>query len=171
MKNLPTRQKSLYLVAKLYELAAEFTELELRAILSEQSTRSKPIAISQAIMALVQLHNEFLSSEAKVDAASQNAENAKDAKGEDRAPSRQTSSLPALLDDREMFPTVAEIAKALKIEARPEESRDRYVARVTKLVEGMSIRDRLAFFDGLANALNKSPDNFISRWSKLIKEL
>lgn len=172
MKNMTTRQRSLYLSAKLYELAAEFTDSELSEILSEQSTRSKPIAISQAIRALMQLHDEVMPPESKADSTDREVARAVNAEeAADRTPSRQTSSLPTLLDDREAFPTVADIAKALRIDARPKEPRDRYVTRVTKLVENMSSRERSMFFNELAITLNKRPDNFISRWSKLIKEL
>lgn len=160
---MTSRQKSLYLIAKLYELAAEFTDAELREIAKNQSQQAQSIDIQNAIEALIQLH-----------AAAENGETpsfGREASSRDTMPTAEASSLAELLDDRTAFPTVGDIAAILAIDARPKEARGRYIARVSRIVGSMASRDRAMFLKRVAEKVNKRPDSFISNWSKLIKEM
>ena len=157
------RQKGLYLVAKLYELAAEFTDAELQQISADQVRQSKTSAIQHAIAALIQLHQEPEDGDAKLMASPESSKN-------EIARTAEASSLTELLNDRSSFPTVADIASALAVSARPKESRDRYVGRVSRMVEAMDSRSRATFLKKIAERMNTQP-SFISDWSKLIKEM
>jgi len=169
VRNQTSRQMSLYLSAKLYELAAGFTDTELQAILSDDSSHLKTPAIRDAIRALMRLHQETEAPPSVTAGSPQQGVIPGDATV--RTPSRQASSLSLLLQDRAIFPTVTDIASVVRMEARQKESRERYIARVTRQVELMSARERADFFDGLTSRLKRQPENFISKWSKVIKEL
>jgi len=167
---MTSRQKSLYLAAKLYELAAEFTDEELKVMLQEQTRMAASVAVQAAIRALIELHREPTPSVEEIT----NGVSAQDAKHDTHAlqTSSEASSIAAMFDDRSAFPTVAAISEAVQIECRPKESRERYMARVVRHIESMSASERKVFFDGLATRLNNNQaDNFISRWSRLIKEM
>ena len=56
MRNSTPRQKHLYLVAKLYELAAEFSDEELRAIKLNLTRAGEDPGILRAVDALIRLH-------------------------------------------------------------------------------------------------------------------
>jgi hypothetical protein len=162
MNNVTARQRYLYLSAKLYALAAEFTDTELAAMLHAQSRDSQTAgATIQVIRALIKLHR---SSESYSRSETQASE-----QDEPGPPSRQASSLLALFDDKSAFPSVANIASVVDIPARSKEARDRYVARVTRQVDAMSKKEQAEFFDGLAARLQKQPESFISKWSKVIQ--
>lgn len=166
------RQKSLYLAAKLYELAAEFTDSELQAMLREQPRQVVPSAVYSAIRALIQLHKETENSEQAFESSSMPVEISPEiSESTTRTRSLQTASLSDLFEDRTAFPAVADIADVLQIEARPKEARDRYIARATRIVEAMDSRAKSAFFNELSARLNTRPNSFISKWSKLIKEM
>lgn len=167
---MTSRQKSLYLAAKLYELAAEFTDDELKVMLQEQTRMAASAAVQAAIRALIELHREPTPSVEEI-TSSGSAEHAKSDAHTQEA-SSEASSIAAMFDDRSAFPTVAAISGAVQIEGRPKESRERYMARVIRHIESMSASERRAFYDGLASRLNSNQaDNFISRWSRLIKEM
>ena len=157
---MTSRQKSLYLVAKLYELAAEFTDDELRAIADEHSRQPQSSAIKNAVDALTQLHAVAASDHEATVSSSERYE-----------PSAEASSLAELLSDRTVFATVGDIASTLAIEARPKEARERYISRVSRIVGSMESRDRTIFLKRIADKMSSRPGSFISNWSKLIKEM
>jgi hypothetical protein len=165
-------QRSLYLVSRLYELAAEFNDIELQEILHEKSFRSKMPAVKQAIQALRDMHDIAYASQIgaqPVEATTTILDFSDELHSQ--LQSKQASSLEALFEDRTVFPSVNDIAAAMQIERKPKESRDRYLARCTKFVQAMTSHDRALFFEKLTKRLDKQPENFISKWSKLIKEL
>jgi Arc/MetJ-type ribon-helix-helix transcriptional regulator len=169
VRNFTSRQKSLYLAAKLYELAAEFTDDELQTMLQEHFRQSASSAIQAAIQALMQLHKE--SETVEQPSANASPPGAQVADAANRARSPQTAYLADLFDDRTAFPTVADIADALRIEAKPKEARERYIARASRMVDAMDVQAKATFFAELRSRLNTRPNNFISKWSKLIKEM
>lgn len=165
------RQKSLYLAAKLYELAAEYTDSELQAMLREQSRQVVPSAVFAAIRALIQLHKENQAGEHASVESSSIERSSETPESPTRTRSLQTASLSDLFEDRVAFPAVADIAEVLQIEARPKEARDRYISRASRIVETMDSRAKAVFFNELSARLNTRPNSFISKWSKLIKEM
>jgi hypothetical protein len=166
MKNMTPRQRYLYLSAKLYELAAEFTDSDLIAMLRERSTEGNAAnATNSVIRALMDLHRSPSErSNRHIDYEMGDQGN------QSQPPSQQASSLLALLEDRSAFPSVAGIAAVVGLPARPKEARNRYIARVIRQVEAMTKQDRANVFEGLAIHLNRQPESFISKWSKVIKD-
>lgn len=167
MKTMTPRQRTLHLIAKLYELAAEFTGGELQDICNEQSRQPKSAAIQAAIKALIQLHEEMEGGARPGALREVNAASA----ARETLPVSEASSLAELLNDRRSFATVAEIADAIQIEARPKESRERYISRVSRLLGTMDSRDREIFLNKIGARLNTRPESFFSNWSKLIREM
>ncbi|MDL9997239.1 hypothetical protein QTI24_01410 [Variovorax sp. J22P240] len=163
---MTSRQKGLYLVARLYELAAEFSDQELQEISNDQSRQPASPAIKHAIDALIQLHREVESIEPP-----EAVKNSKSSSGKVISPTAEASSLADLLGDRNSFPTVADIANALEIPARSKESRERYIARVSRLVGAMDSRGRKLLLRRVADGMDSKPGSFISSWSRLIKEM
>lgn len=172
MKNVTTRQRSLFLAAKLYELAAEFTDAELQQMLRESPSDGSGLAVQSAIKVLMDLHRlaETQSGQSATYSSARVPPGAQEV-SIGNAPSRQASSLTALFSDKTAFPTVADIADVMRSPVRPKESRERYVARMVKHVESLSSRDRADFFESIAMRLNKAPESFISKWSKVIGDL
>lgn len=167
MRNQTPRQMRLFLSAKLYELAAEFTDSELNSILQDYSSQLTTPGIREAIRALMLLHRES----ADTTGSKEGIETLQRVHAQADTPVQQASSLSMLLHDRAVFPNISEIADAVDFPARPKEARDRYIARVTKHVESLTPLERTAFIDTLRSRLKRQPENFISKWSRLIKEL
>jgi hypothetical protein len=163
MNRMTARQRYLYLSGKLYELAAEFTDSELVAMLREQSRDADATnATAHGIRALMELHRSPATARIEDDVG----ENG----NQGQPPSQQASSLLALFEDRAAFPTVARMAAVVGIPARTKEARDRYVARVVRQVDAMSKQERSSFFGTLAKHFNRQPESFISKWARVIKD-
>lgn len=166
MNRMTARQRYLYLSAKLYELAAEFTDSELVAMLREQSKdRSATDATIQAVRALLELHRS---------PSGENIPRIERDLIEQGSPSlptsQQGSSLLALFEDGVEFPTVARIAALVGVPARTKEARNRYLARMVRRVDAMTKQERARFFGDMATRLNRQPESFIAKWSKVIKD-
>src|SRR3989344_5397463 len=71
--------------------------------------------------------------------------------------------------DQTKFPTVSSIAEVTRFVRKPKEARDRYMVRLQKYVESLSNEERRKFFKGISQRINKSQDNFVSKWSDLIQ--
>lgn len=165
MNKSTVRQRRLYLSAKLYELAAEFTDTELAAMLSQQileGGRHKPS--SQVIRALLQLHHN------EVDQNPSHPTNLDVRSDRKRQASSQASSLVALFNDTSAFPSVASIAEITGFSSRIKESRERYTTRLINHVDALAKQDRLEFLEAINKRLQRQPDSFISKWSKVIKD-
>jgi hypothetical protein len=171
-KSQTSRQKSLYVVAKLYELAAEFTDSEFASMLAEQQHQATSPALIGALKSLRRLHNypgrEDQVEEGALEALQRPLLEPSESVGTAYTP--ESASLSAMFQDRVAFPTVAEIADVLRIPVRPKEARDRYLARVMKQIDSMPSDSRGEFFRELSSRLNTRPNSFISKWSKLIRE-
>lgn len=179
MNNLSSRQKYLYLVAKLYELAAEFTDAELKTM-REGLSSTEGRGIRTAISALMQLH--ALTSDRRSMAASD--VEAYEVKRDEPQPSQSPNasvrnralfirSLPEILGDKKIFPSISHIAAVVPggITPRPKEGRERYIGRIIDLATMFSDKETEIFQRRLAEKLDTSPNTFIGQWKKLIKEM
>lgn len=166
MSNVNPRQRALLLIARLYELAADYSDEELLAILRDQSRKNNNSAVVKAIQALVGIHKE-------TEESAQFSLHGRYQEMSDRLglQSAEFSSLAKLLDDRSSFPTVGDIANATGIAARPKEARERYISRLVRKIEGMSASERMSVFERVAKGTKAKSGSFIASWSKLIKEM
>lgn len=201
--NYPTpRQRGLLLIAKLYELAADFSDEELDAIYKDQVKRSQNSGVLAAIKSLsdinaenhqpastvnrVRVNLDYGSSGLKSTKLSSldngDSENIRPIPTHNRgrvnlehgfggSKTAELSSLAELLADRRSFPSVADISRLVGIEARAKESRDRYILRVLKKIQGLPAGDRAELFNKIAREMKSKSGSFISNWSKLIKEM
>jgi hypothetical protein len=170
------RQRYLYLVARLYDLAAEFTDSELD--LMRKALRADDAKIgARAIDLLKGLHGAASgrspesaprTDSHEIDGPSLLPEVASSRKGvwNDRA-------LASLLQDKTLFPSVRDISSFLPdpVSAKPKEARDRYVQRVMKYVMTLSEADKREFRDRLTTFISRKPTGFVSQWKNLIKAL
>lgn len=164
--NQPTpRQRGLYLIAKLYELASGFSDEELALIYEDQAKLSNNSAMLKVIKALANLHSEVESSTppgSKILIVRKKSNSSAAVVG---------SAMLKMLDDRRAFPSIANIVEVTGVEAKPKEPRHRYIARVAKLVEGMPVSGRIELFAKVEKIINNASGSFISNWSKLIREM
>jgi hypothetical protein len=184
MNDSSLRQKYLSLVARLYELAAEFTDSELKAI-HENLVARDDRGIAKAIDALMMLHGVV--------------ETAKNVPSAERAGPRLPSlppmssstrlvssppktsrkdslsgeSLEKLLNDRDIFPRTQDVVKVVpgNLQLQSKEGRGRYIKRVIRHVASLDESSRNKFRKVLSDELAKRPHNFVSQWKNLIKEL
>lgn len=181
MKIATSRRRLLLLASKFYELAAEFSDDELEALLHESSKHADTQILSSGIKVLMRLHKSSSSFE-KFDALTpldmplppalskdwrENQTNSPF----DRNFSRQPAALFALFGDRDAFPFVTDIAKVTGIPPRSKEARERYLMRLVKWAEGLTSVEREKFFNKITKELKIGREDFISNWSQLIKGL
>lgn len=174
MNHTNLRQRRLSLVAKLYELAAEFSDSELELIFREEKSKKNPsLALCSAITALIRLH-EIPDPELKSNANETTTKfKFTPYKGEDfhQAQESGINSLVVFLNDLSIFPSIQSLTEVLPLPSQPKEARSRYIARAIRAIEAMPNDQRSKFLAGIYAKLKKAPDNFITKWSKLIKEL
>jgi hypothetical protein len=176
MNNSSLRQKYLSLVARLYELAAEFTDSELKAI-HETLVDKDERGIAKAVDALMLLHGVVAtarnvpvseSAGARVFSSSSSS-----SQKFSRSDSLSSEFLEKLLSDRDLFPNTQDVVKLVPGDLRLQhkESRGRYIKRVIRHVASLDESSRNRFRKILADELAKRPPNFVSQWKTLIKEL
>jgi len=164
MKSQSPRQLGLYFAACLYQLASEFDSEELAIILKEHRSHGHSKAIIAAIRAIQDLH----ASEGGLQVPQLDPTSA--IEGEDlNQYSGLTESPIGIFRDQTKFPTVSSIAEVTRFVRKPKEARDRYMVRLQKYVESLSNEERRKFFKGISQRINKSQDNFVSKWSDLIQ--
>ncbi|MBU9415982.1 hypothetical protein KTE23_05250 [Burkholderia multivorans] len=173
MNKSTLRQKYLYLAARLYELAAEFSDSELRAI-RESFINDNEIGVAKAIDALMSLHGvATAATRAPMKVLSPSRK--KTQLGNPEAPEELWSgkALEDLFGNKTLFPKVQDIARIVPgdFAPQPKESRDRYIRRAIKYVAEMDESRKARFRDSLASELERKPHNFLSQWKTLIKEL
>lgn len=173
MNNSSLRQKYLSLVARLYELAAEFTDSELKAI-HETLVAKDERGVAKAVDALMLLHgvSETVKNVPVSESAGSRAHSASSAKIS-RKDSLSSESLEKLLNDRDIFPRTQDVANVVpgNLQLQHKEGRDRYIKRVIRYVASLDDSSRNQFRKVLSDELAKRPHNFVSQWKNLIKEL
>jgi hypothetical protein len=173
MSSATARQRYLYLVARLYDLAAEFSDIELEKM-EAAYRQGDSTAVLEAIALLKRFHgskgargifDERRAIEATMRSERERASNRKEA-WNDRA-------LIALLEDKELFPNVSDIAAVFPDEfaVRPKEARDRYVRRVMRYVTSLSDAEKSEFQAKLKSLVSRTPGGFVSQWKNLIQAL
>ena len=173
MKILSLRQRYLSLVARLYELAAEFDDAELKTI-HQKFASGDSLAVQKAVNGLLLLHyaseHEKETSRTKADSTYRSATGAI-ADGKQPIPLGKTT-LESLLKNREAFPTLADILKITSEELphRPKEGRERYERRLARHVGMMPEAAKQRLGAKIAEELSKRPSSFVSRWKSLILE-
>lgn len=180
MSSLSYRQKHLSLVARLYELAAQFSDEELREIRSTLTRPSDEAGLRAAIDALIQMH-ESLSIKAKSQVPITVSDLEKDLKaaaGAKRIVSRRHSvsgaMLREILQNSEAFPKVQDVAALMPIDLQPlpKEGRDRYVRRILRIIDTLDENKKAHVRSAVELALKqKGSGTFISDWKSLIKGL
>lgn len=172
MNNSSLRQKYLSLVARLYELAAEFSDSELRSI-HDNFVKKDEHGIEKAISALISLHGGTPHG-----AAARNYKIAHEhvIPTNSRAPHADIlneKSLGELLGDKDLFPNLNDIARIVPrgLPLQNKEGRGRYIGRVIRHITTLSESEREIFRTALSLELEKRPTNFVSRWKNLIREL
>ncbi|MCA8237155.1 hypothetical protein [Burkholderia cenocepacia] len=169
MTNLSIRQKYLSLVARLYDLAADYTDAELRTM-HENFVAKDDQGITAAINALMTLHGAGLS-ESK--AKKLKSETSPPVARADPSDILNEKSLESLLNDRDLFPTLDDIKKIVPgdFPLQHKEGRGRYIKRVIRYALSLDNVTKDGFRKALSSELAKRPDNFVSRWKNLIREL
>lgn len=176
MRNSTPRQKHLYLVARLYELAAEFSDEELRAVSSALKSSDEDSAIRQAVDALVRLHGVVENDARRLAQAEELQENDVEFV-QMQLPYRRGSLsaryLTELFENRDIFPRVQDIAELVpgSLDPAPKEGRHRYIRRVAKFVASLDETEKIAFKAALSKKLERQSGGFISQWKNLIREL
>lgn len=173
MNKSTPRQKYLYLAARLYELAAEFTDADLRTIADSFVRKDEP-GIAKAIEALMLLHGVAPESPQRV--VHEPKSNSKTLYSWNKKISQEPWSgqaLEDLLRDETLFPRVYDIARLIPGELAPQqkEGRSRYIRRAVKYVANLDETQKIKFGENLALELKRKPHSFLSQWKNLIKEL
>lgn len=169
MTNSTIRQKYLSLVARLYDLAADYTDSELRTM-HENFVAKEDQGITTAINALMMLHGAVLSeNKAKKSKSEASPSNART----DPSDILNEKSLESLLNDRDLFPSLDDIAKIVPgdFPLQNKEGRGRYIKRIVRYTLSLDNVTKDRFRKALSSELAKRPDNFVSRWKNLIREL
>lgn len=167
MKSITMRQKYFALVARLYEIAADYSEAEIREM-REVFGKDAGLGVRRALDGLAAMHT----SESHISGSDQLAFGVSDivAKRE----SRENASLFSLLVDRELFPTTADVSNVLPKELAPlpKESRERYARRVVKHMHSLGSAERISAMDKVFHHISrmKSP-NFVETWKNLIRDM
>lgn len=172
-----TRQRYLSLVSRLYDLASEFADDELRGMIREWASDRN--GVRDAIEALVRLHSEFPASpkESTIDSHLANVVNDKDKKHvKDADLSFQfAASVDEVLSNKDLFPTLLDISELLPVEIKPKfkEARSRYITRVIRYLNSRPDRERNLFMKNIRMKLQTLGDDgsFISNWKNLIRDL
>ena len=171
MSKSTARQNYLYLVARLYELAAEFSDADLREV-RETFVNKNELGVAKAIDALISLHGVAAAARPSV---VQTLARTKKSASVPRASQESWSgkALEDLFDDQALFPRVHDIARLVpgSLVPLPKESRSRYIRRAAKYLASLDEKQKTRFRDNLASELEKKPNNFLSRWKNLIREL
>jgi len=165
------RQRYLSLVARLYELAAEYDHSELTSMHNEFAPKDEK-GVTKALTALIELHRAGEKTAITVPSTATYVRT-KISPELDQGDTLGAASLEQLLSDRAIFRTVGDVAKAVPGNLQPynKEARARFIKRVVQHIGTLSDRDKKQFRDFLASELDKQPHNFVSQWKKLIKEL
>jgi len=173
MNNSSVRQKYLSLVARLYELAAEFTDSELRDIRENLLGRDER-GVAKAVEGLMLLHGvSRIRENDDVPPTAPTIVHRKSARKAGGGESIQDKSLEELLGDKDIFPTIHDLVRVVpgKLEPRLKENRSRYIKRVVHHVASLDEASRNRFRKVLADELSQKSPSFVSQWKSLIREL
>jgi hypothetical protein len=155
-------QTYLGFLARLYELASQYEPATLRLIRRYASSRGDQAALL-VINALSQLTERSVGND--VPKAPTNTD----------LTNREIVFRDALMS-RELFPSVDAIANSLSghfnLPPRPKESRERYVKRLVAAMKNVAPDRRSGIESAIRNRIAHVPNaDFVSRWSKLIRNL
>ncbi|WP_368865439.1 hypothetical protein [Stenotrophomonas maltophilia] len=181
-KPATTRQRYLSLVSRLYDLASEFADEELKEMIREWAANDRH-GVRDAIEALVRLHADFPPVAAKSESYSISHPRREGRAGPSLVLSadgpvstaRSSASIEEILSDKLLFPKLMDIAALLPDEIDPpfKEARDRYVRRVVRSLENVSAVDKAQFLKRVRQRIETNGDDgsFISSWKNLIRDL
>jgi len=178
-KPATTRQRYLSLVSRLYDLASEFADDELKEMIREWAANDRN-GVRDAIEALVRLHADFPPSVEQSYSISHSKREGRNGPSlviaEERPVAYQSNaSIEEILSDKLLFPKLMDIAILLPDAIDPpfKEGRERYVRRVLKYLETVSEREKSDFLRRVRKKIETSGDDgsFISNWKNLIRDL
>jgi len=167
--NQNIRKNRMRLLASFYEIASRFTEKELKEIRDDiggDNVSKELSALMLRLNAIDELTEVSITKISKVPHSQ--------GRGSVSTPKRREFALKEILSSRELFSTTLEIAKTIPIavELRPKESRQKYVNRILAEFRSLSEQQQVAFTEVIQKRLEvKGAGNFVSRWSRLIREL
>lgn len=167
MKPTTMRQKYFSIVARLYEIAADYSEEEIREML-EVFGKDAGFGVRRALDGLAAIH----SAEPPMSARDQLAFGVSDIVSKREA--RANTSLFSLLVDRELFPATADISDVLpkELAPQPKESRERYARRVVKHIHSLEASERINVMGKVLNYIgSKKSPGFVETWKTLIRDM
>lgn len=163
-----TRKNRMRLLASFYEIAARFTEKELIDIRDEIGGDSLSKELSSLILSA---HDNLPNGVGR-------PREGRVLQGQQResvsTPRRREAALKEILSSRELFSSPRDISDNVPgaAELRPKESREKYVNRILTQFRTLSSSEQLNFTSALQKRLEiKGSGNFVSRWSRLIREI
>lgn len=172
MTDRNSRQIYLQLTAYLYELASKFSRGELRAARDVARLENNRVSIT-AIDTLLALHSGEQQKPTGTPSNHINRVSNRDNRSEG-SERRRVRMLKEILMSPELFANVTEISARIPIALplKPKESREKYVNRVLARFRTLDAAKKQEFMDSLQKAIGRaSSSSFVSRWSRLIKEL
>lgn len=182
MNRSTPRQRHLSLVARLYELAAQFSDQELRDIRSTHLRASDDAGLKAAVDALIQMHEGLdtrgedpaaLASKAESLVATPNAP-LKRVRMSARRINGTVDVLRSVLQNESVFPKLQDVAIVMPqdLQPLPKEGRERYIRRVLRVVTTFDEDKKKRLLNSVNVALqHKASGSFLSDWKNLIKGL
>lgn len=163
------RKTRMRLLASLYEVASRFTEkelIEVRDALDEESRWLNSVA-----GALLALHNSVPSTDVPRSSPQKPAGHSREGI---HSPRRRESALRQLLLSKELFASPKDIFASVPgaVPLRAKESREKYVNRILAEFRTLTLDEQIEFTDAVQKRLvTSSKTNFVSKWTRLIREL
>ncbi|MBO1111550.1 hypothetical protein [Bordetella petrii] len=175
MRNGTPRQNYLYLLARLSELASEFSQDQLESALKLRNDGKS--AVGRAIRALVDLHDELPQQTGHVHVPTPPSAHGQQGEGSHAGlvatqSSPNGSAMQRLLLDESLFPKLSDIATLAPpdIQPRDKESRVRFAKRLASYYDGSDPETKTEFRERLRRTA-KNSGGFVGRWSTAIKDL
>lgn len=166
--NQNIRKNRLRLLSSFYEVASRFTEKELVEIRDDASGDAVSKNLASLILASHSVDEPFRqprSTEVRISLPPRESVS---------NPKRREAALREILSSKELFSSPSDIARSVPVqtELRPKESREKYVNRILAQFRGLSAQEQLEFTGAIQKKLeSRGAGNFVSRWSRLIREL
>lgn len=179
MKNGTPRQAYLYLASRLCELASEFSDEELRAVVKVSSGADS--AIGRAVRALSGLHDELQKNsnlELAIPSVPQPSQIEAPFVTAGGGSGDMSRALYQLFMDETIFPRVTDVANFLAMDAKgkvvlqpkSKESRERFVRRAVGYYRNLPESGKTEILDRIKSS-GKIARGFVNRWTSAIKDL
>ena len=172
--NQNARKNRMRLLSGFYELASRFTEKELVEIRDDVGGDKISKDISSLVLALNAADEPVIYQRVTAQklAISHSRESVS-------TPRRREAALREILSSKELFSSPRDIAISVpgSPDLRGKESREKYINRILVKFRTLSSSEQLDFISAVQKRMEdkgleiKGSSNFVSRWSRLIREL